>query len=140
MGKEKFISKRERPDPVFLPFDYASHKENKVTLMKAELAALKCLRILENLKRLQDEKGKLKRELQHMLSSSVKDFEKATNEMPLINNMREIKRVEETKTADFSQPYEEKLRAMESTGTDTTALGKELSIIQEKLKKLSNYQ
>jgi hypothetical protein len=29
---------------------------------------------------------------------------------------------------------------MASTGTDTTALGKELSVIQEKLKKLSAYQ
>lgn len=140
MGKKKFISQREKPDPVFLPFSYTSHKENKVSLMKAELSALKCLRIVENLKRLQDEKSKLKRELQHMLASSVRDFEKATNEMPLINNMREIKRVEESTSTDFSQPYEEKLRTMASTGTDTTALGKELSVIQEKLKKLSNYQ
>jgi len=140
MGKEKFISKKEKADPVFLPFDYNSHKENKVTLMKAELSVLKCLKILENLKRLQDEKGKLKRELQHMLSSSVRDFEKTINEMPIINNMREIKKVEGAKAADFSQPYEEKLSAMASTGTDTTALGKELSVIQEKLKKLSAYQ
>ncbi len=140
MGKEKFISKKERADPVFLPFDYSSHKENKVILMKTELSALRCLRILESLKRLQDEKDKLKRELQHMLSSCINNLEKSSNEMPTINHLGEIKKLERTKTADFSQPYEEKLRAMESSGTDTTALGKELSVIQEKLKKLSAYQ
>jgi len=140
MTSKKIISKKEKSDPIFLPFNYEAHKENKVTLMKAELAVIRCLRILENLKRFQEEKCRLRKELQHMLSSSTRDFEKTIEEMPTINNSKEIIRIEQTINTDFGNSYEEKLRSLASAGADRTALGKELSIIQDKLKKLSNYQ
>lgn len=138
---EKVItSKKEKVDPIFLPFDYEAHKENKVILMKAELAVLRSLRILENLKRLQDEKSKLRKQLLNMFSQSSRDFEKTINEMPVLTNTGEIKRIEKAANIDFGEAYERKIESLAASGADKTALGKELSVIQEKLKKLSEYQ
>jgi len=136
----KKVIVKEKSDPIFLPFDYEVHKENKISLMKTELSVLKCLKILENLKRLQEQKARLKKELQLLLSASLRNFEKTWDEMPMIEHTNEIKKLEKTSNADFGQEYEEKIQYLASAGSDTTALGKELSIIQEKLKKLSSYQ
>lgn len=139
--KTKIISKKDKIDPVFIPFDYEGHKENKITVMKAELSVVRCQRIIENLKKLQEQKGRLRRELQHLFSSSLRDFQKTISDMPIVTNTGEIKKIETSSvSADFGEDFSRKLESLSTSGSDTTALGKELSVIQDKLKKLSSYQ
>lgn len=138
---EKIISKNNNIDPIFLPFSYEAHKENKINLMKAELSMVKCIRILETIKRLQDQKAKLKREFQLNLSANIKDIKKTLNELPSVMFEKEAKKVQKNTNIKINEFEEEIIEnQMQEINTNKTAFEKELSTIQEKIKKLSAYQ
>jgi hypothetical protein len=134
--KVKLLKTKGKKEKLFLPFDYGVYKENKVALMKAQLGVLRCLRNIENIKKLQDTKRKLKRELRVMLISSKKNFTKAISDMPNVTGEIEEESHRKASTKIDLSSYQRSEYKIE----ETNPLNQELTDIQNKIKKLSTYQ
>lgn len=134
--KSRPLKTKGKKEKLFLPFDYGVYKENKVALMKAQLGVLRCLRNIENIKKLQDTKRKLKRELRVMLISSKKNFTKAITDMPNVTGEIEEESHRKASTKIDLSSYQRSEYKIE----ETSPLNQELTDIQNKIKKLSTYQ
>ena len=131
------IKEKVKSNPVFIPFNYESHKQNKINFMKIELSLLNCLRIIENLHKLKKTKYELKKELQSAINANLMDFKRIQNELPVVKTEKNIKKAKEIKTnVNLDEFQESEFKQTEKQ----EPFNKELEVIQARLKKLSNYQ
>lgn len=144
--KVKRAYNRKPINPIFLPINYQEGKDSKIELMKSELSILRCMRTLENIKRIKSEKYKLKKSFNQLLIETRKELEKTIKLLPEIYStnpepIQPIKSIQEKKAPPLiiESPIEVK-EIKPPVDRCERGINKEVALIQEKLKKLSQYQ
>ena len=134
MKKSRKKVKAKTSGPLFVPINQGLQKDSKILVMNMELSMLKCMRAIEKIKRIQNEKNNLKKELNKFSKKTIEDFIK------LKENLPEVIIEEKGPQIKVIKPKKSEIVKSEFAKIRVDPLEKELEIIQEKLKKLSAYQ
>jgi hypothetical protein len=140
MSKRKNHAKKKslsvKIDPIYLPIEKPSYKENKIRLLQTQMKIIDCVGHLENLRKLKKEKAALFSDFKTMISASVEDFRLINSAMPSVSQKIEFRKTTVTQKINFEK--EITVTRIERVSREE-GLDKELREIQEKLSNLGAY-
>ncbi len=139
MVKKKVVSKKRKSapavlDPIFIPINFDSYRENKMNLLNAQVKALECVKAINHIRELQKYKEQLKLQLYRDLSSVLELYYKVQDSLPEVSNPSFMKKIEQT--VEVAVKYKQEESFVPAPKLDE--VDSELREIQEKLNSLNS--